>query len=77
MEKSSILNWDKQSVAAVVIGALVLVGWFIYGPALTGDQESQVAPEEVKTEESAENKSADTKSEPAQTPAEKSAVAER
>ena len=30
------MNWDKQSIAAVLIGALVLIGWFVYGPKLTG-----------------------------------------
>ena len=30
------MNWDKQSIAAVLIGALVLIGWFVYGPKITG-----------------------------------------
>ncbi len=32
------MNWDKQSIAAVVIGALVLIGWFMYGPKMTAPQ---------------------------------------
>ena len=51
------MNWDKQSIAAVVIGAAVLIGWFIFGPQLTGT--NQVTPEaQTQQVEQAKNDSA-------------------
>ncbi|MBE6381137.1 MAG: membrane protein insertase YidC [Lentisphaerae bacterium] len=73
------MNWDKQSVAAVVIGALVLIGWFIYGPQMTGgDAPEEAAVEEVKSDEaeSAEKTGGSEAAAPKQAEAKKPAVEE-
>jgi len=69
------LNWDKQSIAAVLIGALVLIGWFIYGPKITGSNQvaetpqtqqqpaaPQTAPQAAAPAQAVDQKAADAKS---------------
>ena len=45
------MNWDKQSIAAVVIGAAVLIGWFIFGPQLTGTKQTVPAAQTQQVEQ--------------------------
>ena len=45
------MNWDKQSIAAVVIGAAVLIGWFIFGPQLTGTKQAAPAAQTQQVEQ--------------------------
>ena len=58
------MNWDKQSIAAVVIGAAVLIGWFIFGPQLTGTNQAAPAPQTQQAEQ-AKNNSAPAPAAPA------------
>ena len=41
---SSTLNWDKQSVIAVIVGAAALFAWYAYGPKMVGEQPAQTPP---------------------------------
>ena len=63
------MNWDKQSVAAVVIGALILILWFIFGPSTPTQTQTPPAPAESVVTAQA------TPAAPA-VPTEKSAVAQ-
>ena len=48
---SSILNWDKQSVIAVIVGAAALVAWYAYGPKMAGEQPAQTPEYEPESAE--------------------------
>ena len=59
------MNWDKQNVLAVIIGAAALIFWYMYAPKMPGETSSPAAPAAVQTQPSAAQSSAAVPATPA------------